>query len=126
MARKGSDDQREDQGDSAGDSQKQSCIAHCVATRPISENQVGASTKQRDNNSRGEWLPLAVPYSKSQLLAAHRNLPLQSDRFLIVGIDTHGAGRELRGFAAIAAFQKNLAQQDMRIDQPWIPKDRGL
>ena len=40
---------------------------------------------------------------------AHRDLSLESDRFLIVGVDGDRAQLELACFTAVASFKKNLA-----------------
>ena len=60
------------------------------------------------------------------LFATHCHLTQQRDRFLIVGIDTHCAGRKLRGLTSITALKEYLAQQNMRIYQSGVPKDRCL
>src|SRR6185503_20563213 len=56
----------------------------------------------------------------------HRDLSLESDRFLIVRIDSDRAQRIFTRFAAVAAFEKNLAQQDVGVNEFRIPEDRRL
>src|ERR1041385_8270366 len=61
--------------------------------------------------------------SVASVAAAHRYLPLQRDRFLVVGIDRDGAQRVLARFAAVAAFEKDLAEQNVRVDEFRVPED---
>ncbi len=57
---------------------------------------------------------------------AHGDLALESDCFLVVGVDGDGAQRELARFAAVTSFEKDLAEKNVRVDQFGIPEDRRL
>src|SRR5258706_133021 len=49
--------------------------------------------------------------------SAHGYLSFQSNRFLIVGVDTHRRSRILSGFSEVAALEEDTSQQNMRFDQ---------
>jgi len=66
------------------------------------------------------------PQAKDHLLIPHRDLSLKSDRFLIVWIDPDRAQRILPRLTPVAAIEKDPAQQDVRVNQFWIPEDRRL
>ena len=55
---------------------------------------------------------------------AHRYLSLQCDGFLIIRINADRAECILSRFSTIAAFKKDPAQQDMRVDQLRVPENR--
>lgn len=61
-----------------------------------------------------------------ELFAAHGHLALQGQGLLIVGVDLHRTVGVSRGHRAVAALQKNAAEQDVRVDEFGIPKDGGF
>src|SRR6185295_11036557 len=69
------------------------------------------------------WLRTLLPFRGS---VAHRDLSLERDCFLIVRIDRDRAQCVLARFAAVASFEKDLAQQDVGVDEFGIPEDRRL
>jgi hypothetical protein len=58
-------------------------------------------------------LVLLVPLRGS---VTHRHLALQRNRFLVVGIDRNRTQRVFARFAAVAAFEKDSAEQYVRVD----------
>ncbi len=62
----------------------------------------------------------------NNLVLADGDLPLKGDCFLVVWIDSHCARGILRRFTSVATLQEDPAQQDMRVDQLWIPENGGL
>ena len=61
-----------------------------------------------------------------RLLIAHRYLALQGDGFLVVGVDGDGAEGVFARFTAVTAFEENSAQENVGVDQFWVPEDRCL
>jgi hypothetical protein len=49
-------------------------------------------------------------------LVAHSDLALESDGFLVIRVDGDGAQRVLPRFAPVASFEKDFAEQDVRVD----------
>ena len=60
------------------------------------------------------------------LVLSHGDLALQSDRFLVVGVNRYRTGGILSRFATIAAVKEYPAQQNVSIDQLRIPEDGSL
>jgi len=52
-------------------------------------------------------------FQYAKLVPAHRHLPLQRDRFLVVGINGDRAEGVLPRFAAVAAVEEDLAEQNV-------------
>jgi len=66
------------------------------------------------------------PAFPNRLWPAQGDLPLERHSFLIIGIEVHGADSVLSGFAEVTPLEEDAAEQNVRVNQSRIPKDRRL